>query len=210
MENFRTYKIVTDRLVIRCYAPNDVSAMSAGIQKSQQHLAEFMPWAVKENHDLETVAARIRKFRGMYDMGTDYMMGIFEKHSGAYMGGTGLHLRVGGHAAEIGYWVHVDHINKGIATEAAAALTKVGFDIENLERIQIHMQVDNTISRRVPEKLGFVQEGTLRKRQTNTLGDMVDIHVYSMLREEYRTNPIFAQMEVKAFDFMDRPLPFVR
>lgn len=210
MELFRTYKITTKRLVIRCYAPEDAPLMSKGILESRQHLSTFMPWAMNDDHDIETCAKRIRKFRGLYDAGEDYMMGIFDKSNGNYMGGTGLHLRVGDHAAEIGYWIHVDHTHKGIATEAAKALTKVGFEIENLERIQIHCQVDNEISARIPEKLGFVKEARLRNRITTTAGEPSDIFVYSMLRDEYRGNEI-AQMEVEAFDFLGRPLfaPFV-
>ena len=205
MENFRTYKIVTNRLILRCYEPQDVPAMSEGIMKSREHLGTFMPWAINDEHDTETVLKRIRKFRGLFDSGKDYIMGIFDKESGAYLGGAGWHLRVGDHAAEIGYWVMVDHTQKGIATEAARALTKVGFEIEDLERIQIHTQVQNEVSARIPERLGYVKEARLRKRITTTSGEAADIFVFSMLRDEYRGSEI-AQMEVQAYDFIGRPL----
>jgi len=54
------------------------------------------------------------------------------------LGSTGLHTRVGAGAREIGYWIHQDYINQGLATEATAALTKVAFAIDQVTRIEIH------------------------------------------------------------------------
>ncbi|MGQ9815431.1 MAG: GNAT family N-acetyltransferase [Candidatus Roseilinea sp.] len=52
----------------------------------------------------------------------------------ALLGATG---RAGANAREIGYWIHVDHIGHGYATEAVAALTRAGFEIDHVQRIDI-------------------------------------------------------------------------
>ena len=39
----------------------------------------------------------------------------------AVLGGCGLHGRLCVTGLEIGYWVHIDHIGRGLATDASAA-----------------------------------------------------------------------------------------
>lgn len=41
-------------------------------------------------------------------------------------------------AREISYWINQKHINNGFAFETVSALTRVGFDIEKLSRLEIH------------------------------------------------------------------------
>ena len=101
------------------------------------------------------------------------------------LGGTGLHPRGGEGAREIGYWVRADQINKGYATEAAAALTRVGFEIEKLRRMGIHCDVDNVRSAAVPPKLGYMHEATLRRRLKSSDDRFHDEMVWTMLAEEY-------------------------
>lgn len=205
MENFQTYKIVTNRLIIRPYGPQDVQAFSDALNQNVEHLSTFLPWARTDSHDIETVAQKFRKFRSWYDSGQDYIMGIFDRESNALLGGTGWHLRVGDHAAEIGYWVLNTETKRGIATEAAAALTKVGFEVEGLERMQIHTQIDNKISQKIPKRLGYIKEAVLRKRISSIEGEAKDIVINSLLRTEYLGSEI-AKMDLQAYDFMDRPL----
>ncbi len=85
----------------------------------------------------------------------------------------------------IGYWLSKDAQGKGIMTRAARALIDYGFEILDLNRIDIRAAVDNKKSRAIPERLGFNQEGILR--QTEWLYDhYVDHVVYGMLANEWR------------------------
>ena len=102
------------------------------------------------------------------------------------LGGTGLHPRGGEGAREIGYWIRADQVNKGYATEVAAALTRVGFEIEKLRRMGIHCDVDNVRSAAVPPKLGYTHEATLRRRLKSSDDRFHDEMVWTMLAEEYR------------------------
>lgn len=62
---------------------------------------------------------------------------------------------------EIGYWIHGDYINMGYATEACSALIKVVFEIDDVERIEIHCDDKNIISSAIPKKRGFVKKQLL-------------------------------------------------
>ena len=54
------------------------------------------------------------------------------------IGGSGLHQRIGPNGIEIGYWIHVDHVRRGYASEVSAALTEVAFTVDGIERVEIH------------------------------------------------------------------------
>ncbi|MHC4129534.1 MAG: GNAT family N-acetyltransferase [Planctomycetota bacterium] len=104
---------------------------------------------------------RLRRFRAWFEQGQDLVYGLFDPDEQRVLGGTGLHRRIGAGAGEIGYWIHVDHTNRGLATEAAAALTRVGFQTEKLARLEIHCDPANVPSAAIPRKLGFAHQVTV-------------------------------------------------
>ncbi len=164
MSSIKTYRIETERLVIRCYQPSDAQLLWQSVNESIEHLRPWMPWINNEPEDVQAKLERIRKMRANFDSDIDYTFGIFDKTEQTLIGSTGLHNRVGKDALEIGYWINVNHVHKGYATEAVQALTKVGFDIENLARIEIHCDSRNTDSFNIPKKLGYQLEATLKGR----------------------------------------------
>jgi len=138
-------------------------------------------------------------FRAKFDLSENYIYGVFDPNETELLGGTGLHPRVGLNAFEIGYWVNVIHVNKGYATEFSAALTKVVFEIENVNRVEIHCEPDNIRSVAIPKKLGYVYEDTLRGRTETIEGEPSDSMIWSILREEYLKSPA-AKAKIVAYD----------
>ena len=207
MELAKTYKIETARLVIRCYTPEDAAKLQISINGSIQHLLPWIPWAQEEPQEIDWMAKFIRQFRGQFDLGQDTVYGIFDKNGTELIGGTGLHNRVGKDAREIGYWINVNHIGQGYAKEAVCALIKVGFEIEGLQRIEIHCSTDNTRSYNVPYKLGFTHEATLKGNSTNRQGRLQDEMIWTLNAAAYAANPI-RETPIKAFDFLGRPIYF--
>lgn len=204
MAGATAYSIETERLTIRCFAPADAQMLLDAIVASKQHLSVWMPWA-KAEHILEDKIALLRLFRGDFDMDVDYKFGIFNKTGTELVGSTGLHKRVGEGGREIGYWVAAGHTNKGYALQAAAALTKLAFEVEEITRVEIHCAVENTISQRIPLKLGFHLDGILRKRTLNGNGEEKDRMIFTMFANEYAISPA-KQANIKAFDILDREI----
>jgi RimJ/RimL family protein N-acetyltransferase len=200
MSLLRSYRIETERVTVRCYEPSDAPAMSETILRNHEHLIPWMPWAVKDQHTVPFCLDLIRKFRGNYDLGTDYAMGVFDVRDGRYIGGTGLHCRVGVGALEIGYWIDERYARQGFASHVSAALTKAAFEYEGVHRMNVHMQVGNVASERIPERLGYKREGLLRQFNPIGEGKFADIHLFTMLREEYDASE-FKAMPLRAFGF---------
>jgi len=207
MDLAKTYRIETERLLIRCYQPADAQLMHTAITGSIEHLRPWIPWARQEPKDLEWMENFIRLFRGQFDLGQDAVFGIFDKAEKVQIGGTGLHNRIGKDAREIGYWINVRCVHQGFATEAVCALIRVAFEIEQLSRLEIRCAPDNVASRRIPQRLGFQHELTLKDHYTDMYGKPVDTMVWALARGDYEVSALRAT-ELRAYDFMGREIYF--
>lgn len=158
-----------------------------------------MPWAHEEPKDLQQRVAWLRQARGQFDLGQDFIYGIFNPDETQVLGALGLHSRVGDDALEIGYWIHAHHIKQGLATEAAAALTKIAFEVNQVARVEIHCDPTNLRSAAVPQRLGFTHEATLRQRVENHEGHRRDSMIWSLFAEDYPASQA-ATAVIEAFD----------
>lgn len=193
------YKIQTPRLVIRCWQPGDAAAMKEAIDASLEHIRPWLPFAKDEPQTLEQKLGLIRKFRGNFDLDKDYTMGIFDAGDKLCLGGCGLHTRIGKGALEIGYWIRASHINQGLATEMAAALTRAAFDFHGVDRVEIHCDPANLASASVPRKLGYLHEATLKNRAKDSAGNPRDTMIWTMLRSMYEESAL-AKTEMTSWD----------
>ena len=168
-----------DRAVLRRLTLADLDEIWALIEVERARLETWMPWvdATRTMDDqrrwLESV---------VHDQGTLDGCGVFV--DGRYAGGVGLRwdpFRVRG---EIGYWIAAAEEGRGLVTRAVRALIGVGFGDLGLHRIEIRAGVDNTRSRAIPERLGFVREGIERGGERGANG-FYDLVVYAILEDEW-------------------------
>jgi RimJ/RimL family protein N-acetyltransferase len=199
------YRIETSRLVIRCWDPRDAPLLKAAADGSTGHLRPWMPWATLDPTPLDVRLEYLRKARGEFDLGIDFAYGIFDKGEAEVIGGTGLHTRISSEAREIGYWIQEKYARRGYATEVAAALTRVAFEVDKVVRVEIHCAVGNFKSAGVPRKLGYVHEGNLRNRIKDADGHRHDTMIWTMLFEEY-PDSVPSRAAVEAWDAMGRKI----
>lgn len=193
------YRILTPRLVIRCWQGQDAAKLKEAVDSSVEHLRRWLPWAAEEPESLERKLERIRRWRGDFDLNLDFIYGVFDLAEARVLGGTGLHNRVGPDAREIGYWVRADSTGKGIATEFSAALTRVAFEVDKVARVEIHVVVGNGASAAVPRKLSYIHEATVRRPHPGG-GALYDTMVWTMFAEKYPGSPAASQ-PVEAYGF---------
>jgi RimJ/RimL family protein N-acetyltransferase len=194
------YRIVTDRLVVRCYDPSDAPLLKEAVDSSLDHLRPWMPWALDEPQTLEEKTELLRRFRGQFDLGQNFVYGLFSSDESELVGGSGFHTRVGEDALEIGYWIRSSREGQGLATESTAALTRVGFEVCAVDRIEIHTEPGNERSMRIPVKLGYSEEARMRRRlYPPPGGEPRDVVVYSLFRSDYPGTPS-ASAQLGAFD----------
>jgi RimJ/RimL family protein N-acetyltransferase len=188
------YRIRTPRLVIRCWEPRDAPLLKEAVDSSIEHLRAWMPWAWNEPKPLADTVALLRQFRGSFDLGQDFVYGLLDRDETEVVGGSGFHTRVGEDAFEIGYWVRAGRVGAGLATEATAALTRVGFEVCGVDRIEIRVEPGNEPSIAIPRKLGYREEARLRRRLEPRPGESArrDAIVFTMFADEYPATPSVA------------------
>lgn len=189
----RTYKIITERTLIRCYEAGDGALLKKSVDESVEHLLPWMIWAKYEPETVEKKEERIHVFREKYLNHQDYTLGIFNHNETELLGSTGFHTRHTGNVLEIGYWVNVNYARKGIITEVVLALTKVGFDVEGLNKLVICCEEGNEASMKVARKCGY----TYTERDVTEEEPPRTLRKFELKKEDYLLQ---TSIVIEAFD----------
>ena len=193
------YRIETERLVVRCWALDDAPRMRALLDESAEFLRPWIPFMTYEPRTLWETTEWLRGIRGDFDRDINYRYPIFSKDEETLIGETGLYTRAGPGAREIGYLLGKSSAGKGYGVEAAAAMTRVGFEVSGVDRIEIICAPENIPSAVIPEKLGYTHEATLPRRYTDCDGVVRDSMLWTLYAAGY-SNSAAAGFEVTAYD----------
>jgi RimJ/RimL family protein N-acetyltransferase len=199
------YRVESPRVILRCWSPEDAASAKKAEDESREHLRPFMLWADRAPESLGETLDKLRLFRSWFDTGEDFLFGAFSRDDGTCIGGAGLHPRVGKGGIEIGYWTHVAHVKKGIATEMAGALTRAAFEVGRMRWVEIKCATTNVGSAAVPAKLGFVHEATLKDRLVLANGAIDDAMIFTLLARDYDASAA-RRIPFAAFDAAGRKL----
>lgn len=173
------------RILVRPYRAGDGIAMFQAIDSSRAFLRPWLPW-VDAYVSEEDGEASARRCDARWRLREDLTAGIWDRFSGRYLGGCGLH-RIDWDARrfEIGYWIRQDAEGKGYITEAARLLCEMAFGLLAANRVHIRCASLNVRSAAVPRRLGFVHEGTLENEGVNIDGQLYDMLVFGMTADRW-------------------------
>jgi len=151
------YKITIDDLIIRCYEPEDAVEFKKAIDSSLKHLHKYMEWSHSDPEPLSEKISLLKKWKSDFINNIDYTYAVFKGEK--MIASSGFHKSLENHnSLEIGYWVRADEINKGVATKVSCALIIAAFEIINAEKVEIHYEIDNIFSAKIPKRLKLKQE----------------------------------------------------
>lgn len=180
------YPIGTDRLLLRPLTADDAEAMHA--YKSREDVCRYLPHDVLSLEQIHERLATTYAQTTMDDEGQSLTLGVEERASGALVGDVILFWRSKEHrGGEVGYVFDPQYFGRGYATEATAAMLRLGFDPDaglGLHRIVGRLEARNTASARVLERLGMRREAHLVKNEMFK-GEWADELIYAMLEEEW-------------------------
>jgi ribosomal-protein-serine acetyltransferase len=171
---------ITEIRPVHARAAGDVFSL---VTKNHDHLYKWMNWVPEDGMTREDVRDFIRRSERAAREQTQYNAVIVQADK--IIGCTGFpEIDWQDHWAHIGYWLDREHTGKGIMTNAVRALTTYAFEALELNRIEIRCASGNVASAAIPQRLGFVHEGTLRDLRL-LHGTYVDDLVFGMLAKDW-------------------------
>jgi RimJ/RimL family protein N-acetyltransferase len=183
MKHLGTVKLETKRLVLRRFEYADSEAAFRN-WTSDPMVTEFLRW--KNHSALSETQSLARFWEEKYRDMRWYHWAIVPKETGEPVGTiSAANVCDDTDTIEVGYCIGRAFQNKGYTTEALHAVMGFFFDTVGACRIEAKHDPRNPASGRVMEKCGMTYEGTLRRSERTNKG-VVDVRVYSILREEYR------------------------
>jgi ribosomal-protein-serine acetyltransferase len=146
-------EVITNAAVtLRRWRPADAELSYRITRESLDHLNPWMAWATPD-YSPDSARDFVERCEANWADGAAFQYLILVQ--GEPAGSAGLMARIGAGGLEIGYWVHPAWTGRGVATSAAAALTDAALALPGVDRVEIHHDVLNAASGRVPAKLGY-------------------------------------------------------
>jgi RimJ/RimL family protein N-acetyltransferase len=174
----------SERLVIRAPRPGDGPELNAAVLETLDDLRPWMPWA-QTAPTVEESEENIRRAAARFALREDLRLNAYLKSTGEFVVGTGLHRPDWSvPRLEIGYWVRRRFAGQGYVTESTARLARFAFEHLAAERVEIRCDDKNHRSARIPERLGFALEGTLRHDSRTPTGELRNTRVYALVRDQ--------------------------
>jgi RimJ/RimL family protein N-acetyltransferase len=182
-------RIDTPSFTLRAWSVADAGNFRATLDVSDAHLRTFTPWVVDGKVPGLSLQERLERHTQAFAAGTEWVYGMFSPNGVEILGGCGLYPRVGPAAIEIGYWLAVNQTGRGLATAAAAELTRVAFVAHDIDVVEIHCAPANVASGRVPQRLGF----RIHRGEGSGSDEVI---VWRLTRAEFAEIDPFGQTEI--------------
>lgn len=176
---------VNSQIKLRLRQLTDSQTFYELIDRNREHLKEWLPWVdgVTNIEDVEKyIQTNIDDFanKKAVDFGVWYEDNL--------VGSVGTNKMDNyNKKTEIGYWLDKEYTGKGIMLKSVKSFTKYLFDNLDINRIEIKVSPENKKSLSIPEKLGFIYEGTMRESEFIN-GKFFDNRLYSLLRKDNMNN----------------------
>ena len=174
-----------DNISLELLAEKHAAETFSLINANRVYLKEWLPW-VDNMQTVDDFKAYIANCNEMHKKGSD--LGCVIIYNNAVAGRIGIHhINQHNKIGAIGYWLGESYAGKGIITRSCKAIIKYGFEILNLNRIEIKCGAGNYKSKAIAERLSFKEEGILR--QAELVNDKyIDLYLFSLLKEEWENN----------------------
>jgi ribosomal-protein-alanine N-acetyltransferase len=180
--DWRPPTITTERLTLRAFADADAEALFAHARNP--NVTRFTLW--NAHTCIDDTLVFIHDYAMLrYREGMPEPYAITVKPDPRPVGSLGCFWAAQIHKTmELGYWIAEPYWGKGYVVEACRAVLAAAFAEHQPERMQARVIDGNDASARVLAKLGFHEEGTLRKFLFRR-GKFEDVRIFSLLREEW-------------------------
>jgi RimJ/RimL family protein N-acetyltransferase len=198
------FRIETARLTLWALGPEHAAQVHSVVPANKAHLLPWLPWVRAEPLSWDMRLESLQALRRNFNDGADLIYGLFDRSTGDYVGGAGLHGSPTAATKEVGYWIAAAREGAGLVTEAVAALVAVAFDVMCVTRLEIRCSLDHVRSRNVAERAGFRFDGILESAGFSGAGELEPKQVWALDVREYANHPLSLAPKPQLFDALGR------
>jgi ribosomal-protein-serine acetyltransferase len=174
---------VDNNIELGLYEAHDAEALNALIERNFNHIKKWSAW-LKDDRSIENTHAFIKRNQTQFAANEGFAVGIwFEGEMAGQIEYN--YFDWNNRKTEIGFWLGESFQGKGLVTKSCRVMIDYAFNELKLNRVEMQCGAENTKSRKIPEKLGFREEGIIR--QSGWIHDhFVDFVIYGMLASDWK------------------------
>jgi len=183
-----SYPVLTDRLALRPFVVDDITAMLS--YRSRADVCRYLPFEPQDRTTLlERLSGPALSRSDLTAEDQALTLGAWRRDSGELAGDVILFLRSeSARGGEIGWVFDPVHSGRGFATEAATAVLDLAFGDLGLHRVEARLDARNGRSAALCERLVMRREAHFVRSEWFK-GSWSDLLVYGLLAEGWATRP---------------------
>lgn len=174
--------IETPRLIIRAPQEGDGGGINAAKLDGYTDCVNWLNWP-QQPATIEEDEAECSTLATTFTAGTDIRFMCIEKETGTILGRFAFpevlnkwYIPMVG----LSYFLRTSAQRKGYATEMSNALIRYAFGAMNINKFEIHCEVNNIKSQGIPQRLGLTLERVEKKAWPHvTTNTLEDVRIYS-------------------------------
>jgi len=179
-----SFPLITPRLTLRPYLDGDLPALHDLFGRDD--VARYLMWEPMSIDEARTLLERRVDQTRIDADGDAILLAVVETASGRMIGELMLRVTsIESGQGEIGWSIHPDAQGRGLATEGAREMLRLGFEELGLHRIVADADPRNTASLKVMEHLGMRREALLVENEF-VKGEWISEVVCAILASEWR------------------------
>ena len=172
--------------------------------RSDAHLRRFIPFTTERARTLDEMVPWLRQHRALFDQDLHYRYAVFDRAGDVLLGEAMLLDRTQEGEREVGYWTDASQCGRGYATEAAAAVVALAFELDGVAEVTLSCSPANLGSVGVARKLGFQHLETVARPDPVSPDDREKM-CWTLTRAGYGGS-LAAELPLRALDALGRPL----
>lgn len=176
------HRFLEDDIELRLLSESDAGNLFGLTHENRDHLRAWLPW-VDGTRTIRDTRTFIRSAMKQERDGDGFQAGIWYRATLA--GVVGYHrIDWSRHQVALGYWLGKRFEGNGIMTRACRSFVDHAFEELGLARVEIRAATGNVRSRAIPVRLGFRDQGVVRRAEW-LYDHFVDHVVYAISRDEW-------------------------
>jgi len=182
---FTSMKLETERLIIRPLTISDAESLQ--VICSDKEVMRYLPEDVMTLDDVREIIQWLQEcyLKNTPEDIIKFTVGVEHQDTGTLIGWCGLGpLEYEPSKIELFCGIARRFWSRGYATESCRAMLDYGYTVIGLDSIAAVVHPDNTASRRVIEKTGFIFREQLNT-DVDAYGDYINHHYYALTHQDY-------------------------